>query len=150
LLWDVGCGSGSVSIEWLMRHEDNRAIAIESAPERARRASRNALALGTPHLEVIEGEAPQALASLPVPDAIFLGGGAHRPGLIPTAWRALRPGGRIVANSVVVETEAALIAAQGELGGTLCRLSIERLDALGRYHGFRPAMAVTQWCAQKP
>jgi precorrin-6Y C5,15-methyltransferase (decarboxylating) len=149
LLWDVGCGSGSVSIEWLMRHEDNRAIAIESAPERARRATRNALALGTPHLQVIEGEAPQVLASLPAPDAVFLGGGAHRPGLIRAAWGALRPGGRIVANGVVVETEAALIAAQSELGGTLCRLSIERLDAVGRYHAFRPAMAVTQWCAQK-
>ena len=150
LLWDVGCGSGSVSIEWLMRHDDNRAIAIESSPERAQRASRNALGLGTPHLVMVEGEAPQVLASLPTPDAIFLGGGAHQAGLIEAAWRALRHGGRIVANAVVLETEAALIAAQRELGGTLCRLSVERLDSIGRYSAFRPAATVTQWCAQKP
>jgi len=149
LLWDVGCGSGSIAIEWLLRHEANRAIAIESDPERARRASRNAAQLGVPHLITIESEAPEAFAGLPTPDAIFLGGGAHLGCVMQQAWQALRQGGRIVANAVAVETEGALLAAQREWGGSICRLSIERLDSLGRYHAFRPAMTVTQWRARK-
>jgi precorrin-6Y C5,15-methyltransferase (decarboxylating) len=149
LLWDVGCGSGSVAIEWLMRHDENKAIAIEAKKERAQRAARNALALGTPDLVVIEGEAPQAFANLPTPDAIFIGGGAHVSGLIEKAWQALRPGGRLVANAVVIETEVALVEAQRKLGGLLSRLSIERLDSIGRFHSFRPAMTVTQWRAEK-
>lgn len=149
-LWDVGCGSGSVSIEWMLRHRANTAIAIEANSERAARAARNALNLGVPGLTLVEGRAPDALAGLPIPDAVFLGGGAHRPGVIEAAWDALRPGGRMVANAVVIETEAALIAAQRRLGGTLTRLSVERLDAVGDLHGFRPAMTVTQWSAVKP
>lgn len=149
-LWDVGCGSGSVSIEWMLRHPANSAIAIEASSERAARAARNALNLGVPGLTLVEGRAPDILAGLPVPDAVFLGGGAHRPGVIEAAWAALRPGGRMVANAVVIETEAALIAARGRLGGTLTRLSVERLDAVGHLHGFRPAMTVTQWSAVKP
>ena len=149
LLWDVGCGSGSVSIEWLMRHDGNRAIAIDANGERVRRAARNALSLGTPSLVTVQGNAPQVFGDLPTPDAIFLGGGAHAPTLIEASWQALRPGGRIVANAVVVETEGTLLAAQREYGGRLCRLSVERLDSVGGYHAFRPAMTVTQWCAEK-
>ena len=149
-LWDVGCGSGSVSIEWMLRHPANTAIAIEANSERAARAARNALSLGVPGLTLVEGRAPDALAGLPIPDAAFLGGGAHRPGVIEATWDALRPGGRMVANAVVIETEAVLIAAQRRLGGTLTRLSVERLDAVGDLHGFRPAMTVTQWSAVKP
>ena len=85
-----------------------------------------------------------------MPDAVFLGGGAHLPGVIDTAWQALRPGGRMVANAVVIETEAALFAAREKFGGTLTRLSVERLDAIGSLHGFRPALTVTQWAATKP
>jgi precorrin-6Y C5,15-methyltransferase (decarboxylating) len=150
LLWDVGCGSGSIAIEWMLRHPANSAIGIEGRPERAARATRNALALGTPGLRVVEGRAPESLAGLPTPDAIFIGGGAHREGVIETAWAALRPGGRLVANAVVVETEAALIAAWQRFGGGLTRLSVERLDGVGKLHGFRPAMTVTQWSAVKP
>lgn len=150
LLWDIGCGSGSVGIEWLLRHPANRAVAVEARPDRAARAARNAAALGVPRLRVVTGPAPDALAGLPPPDAAFLGGGAHLPGVIEAIWTALTPGGRLVANAVTVETEAALIAARARLGGTLSRLSVERLDALGAMHGYRPAMTVTQWLAVKP
>ena len=149
LLWDIGCGSGSVAIEWLMRHDESKAIAIEANKERAQRTVRNALALGTPDLVVVEGEAPQAFANLPAPDAIFIGGGAHVLGLIEQAWDALRPGGRLVANAVVIETEAALLEGQRKFGGMLSRLSIERLDSIGRFHSFRHAMTVTQWRTEK-
>ncbi len=119
VLWDVGCGSGSVAIEWMLRHPDNMAYGIEANPVRAARIARNAVSLGVPGLCVVQGRAPEILAGLPVPDAVFLGGGAHLPGVIETAWQALRPGGRMVANGVVIETEAALFAARERFGGTL-------------------------------
>ena len=81
---------------------------------------------------------------------MFLGGGAHRPGVIDAAWAALPPDGRLVANAVTVETEIVLLAAQARLGGSLLRLSLARLDAVGPMHAFRPAMTVTQWAAVKP
>jgi precorrin-6Y C5,15-methyltransferase (decarboxylating) len=149
-LWDIGCGSGSIAIEWMLRHPANRAIAIDENPERAARAARNAASLGVPGLEIITGRAPASLAGLPRPDAIFIGGGAQDDGVLDAAWAALKPGGRIVANSVTVETDALLIAARARLGGTLTRLSVERLDQIGSMHGFRPAMTVTQWAAAKP
>ncbi len=148
--WDIGCGSGSVSIEWLLRHPANTATAIERDPERAARAARNATTLGVPHLEIVQGTAPEALADLPAPDAVFIGGGGQGDGVIEQAWAALRPGGRMVVNSVTLETEAKLIEALGTYGGTLTRLSVERLETIGTRHGFRPAMTVTQWVVVKP
>ena len=108
LLWDVGAGSGSIGIEWLRAEPTARAIAVEARAERAQRALRNALALGVPRLDVREGRAPAALAGLPAPDAIFIGGGLTEPGLIERCWEALRPGGRLVANAVTLEGEQVL------------------------------------------
>jgi precorrin-6Y C5,15-methyltransferase (decarboxylating) len=150
LLWDIGAGAGSIGIEWMLRHPSNRAIAIEADPARAARITANAENLGVPALRVIIGRAPEACSNLPTPDAVFIGGGAQGPGLIEAAWGALRPDGRLVANAVTIETEAALIAASAEHGGTLTRLSVERMDRIGRMRAFRPAMTVTQWAAQKP
>ena len=149
-LWDVGAGSGAIGIEWLLRHPSNQAVAIERNVGRAARAARNAVSLGVPHLQVTGGTAPGALAGLPPPDAVFLGGGAHEPGVIDTAWSALPANGRLVANAVTIETEAALLAAHARLGGTLSRLSVERLDRIGALHAYRPAITVTQWHAVKP
>ncbi len=148
-LWDIGCGSGSVSIEWMLRHPANTAIGLEPDPVRAARAARNAVALGVPDLNIVQARAPEGLAGLQPPDAVFLGGGARDAATIGIAWNALVAGGRLVANAVTIETEAALVAARETYGGTLTRLSVERLDAVGRLHAFRPAMSVTQWAAVK-
>ena len=148
-LWDVGCGSGSVAIEWLLRDASMRAVAVDARADRAARAARNAEALGVPGLEVRVGAAPEALEGLAPPDAVFLGGGAGREGVLEAAWAALRPGGRLVANSVTVETDAVLLRARAALGGTLARIGVERLDRIGSMHGFRPAMSVTQLVAVK-
>jgi precorrin-6Y C5,15-methyltransferase (decarboxylating) len=150
LLWDIGCGSGSVAIEWSLCHPANRAIGVEARPDRADRAARNALALGVPSLRIVQGTAPAALQDLPPPDAVFVGGGAQVAGVLDAGWLALRDGGRMVANAVTIETETLLFAAHRAHGGTLTRLSIDRLDAIGTMHGFRPAMTVTQWAATKP
>ena len=149
-LWDIGGGAGSVSIEWLLRHPAMRAVAIEARPERAARIRRNAAALGVPDLAVVEGAAPAALAGLPAPDAVFIGGGISAPGLLPAALEALAPGGRIVANAVTLEAEAVLLAAFAARGGSLRRLSVARADPVGGLHGWRAAMPVTQWTWTKP
>ena len=93
LLWDVGAGAGSIAIEWLRSDPGCRAIAIEHNLDRVKRISGNAEALGVPGLEVLHAEAPDALASLPRPHAVFVGGGATSETL-ERSWSALRPGGR--------------------------------------------------------
>jgi len=149
-LWDIGLGSGAIAIEWMLCHPSLRAIGVEARPDRAARAARNALSLGVPGLRIVVGEAPAALTNLPVPDAVFVGGGAQDAGVLDAAWSALRAGGRIVVNAVTIETEALLFAAHRARGGTLTRIAIDRLDSVGSMHGFRPAMTVTQWAARKP
>jgi precorrin-6Y C5,15-methyltransferase (decarboxylating) len=149
-LWDIGAGSGSVGIEWALAHPDNRVIAIEARAERAGRIGRNAARCGVTQLTVIGGEAPAAFAGLPAPDAVFIGGGLGAPGLFDAAWEALRPGGRLVANAVSLEGEARLAALFFSHGGTMRRIQVSRLDAVGTMHGWRPAMAVTQWRVGKP
>jgi precorrin-6Y C5,15-methyltransferase (decarboxylating) len=150
LLWDIGAGSGSVGIEWMLASPANRAVAIEQDPVRAGRIARNAAALGVPDLAVIEGVAPDALRDLARPDAVFVGGGATASGTIDTAWAALAEGGRLVVNSVTIETQAELIRRFKALGGSLKTIQIAHADAVGGFHGMRPAMAVTQWAATKP
>ena len=150
LLWDIGCGSGSIGIEWMLRHRLCRAIGVERHPERRARAAANAASLGVPGLRLVAGAAPAALADLPAPDAVFIGGGATGERVIDTAWDRLRSGGRMVINAVTLETEAEIIRHQQRRGGSLTRLSVERLDRVGTLHAFRPAMTVTQWRAEKP
>ena len=145
LLWDVGAGAGSVAIEWCRAHPANRAIAIESVPERAARIERNARHLGVPDLQVVTGRAPEVLADLPTPDAVFAGGGVSAPGLLAACWAALPTGGRLVGNGVTLEAEQALAAAYAEWGGELVRISVEQAAPLGGFTGWTPARAVTQW-----
>jgi precorrin-6Y C5,15-methyltransferase (decarboxylating) len=145
LLWDVGAGSGSIGIEWMRSHPACRAIAVESHPARAATITTNAAALGVPALRVVTGSAPAALAGLPAADTIFIGGGLTRDGVLDTCLAALRPGGRLVANAVTVESEAALAAAHAKLGGELIRLAVQRAAPLGGFTGWRPAMPVTIW-----
>ena len=150
LLWDIGAGSGSVAIEWMLAHPSMRAVAIEAREDRAARIRRNAAAFGVPGLEIIEGRAPDLLRELARPDAIFIGGGASAPGVLDAAIGALRPGGRLVVNAVTLETEAELAPRHAALGGTLTRIAISRAEAVGGKTGWRAAMPVTQWVWVKP
>lgn len=131
LLWDVGAGCGSIAIEWLRAAPGSRAVAIERLPARASLIARNAARLGVPGIEIVTGTAPDALAGLPTPVAIFLGGGAGDPLLWEALWRALPPGGRLVANAVTVEGEAALAHWHKRHGGSLTRLSVAHAEPLG-------------------
>ncbi|MFK0331757.1 precorrin-6y C5,15-methyltransferase (decarboxylating) subunit CbiE [Rhizobium sp. NPDC090275] len=145
LLWDIGAGSGSIGIEWMLCDPSLRAIAIEQSSERALRIARNAAAFGVPGLAVVEGAAPQALQSLSEPDVIFVGGGGSEDGVMEAAIAALKGGGRLVANSVTLEMDAKLLALHATLGGSLTRIDISRAGAIGAMTGWRPAMPVTQW-----
>jgi len=150
LLWDIGAGSGSVAIEWMLAHPTLRAIAMEPNGERAERIRRNARRLGVPDLVLVQGRAPAALAGLPAPDAIFIGGGASDAGVIDAAITALATGGRLVINAVTLETEALLLSHYASMGGDLTRIAIAHAEPIGTMTGFRPAMPVTQWRWVKP
>ncbi|MER5738258.1 MULTISPECIES: precorrin-6y C5,15-methyltransferase (decarboxylating) subunit CbiE [unclassified Streptomyces] len=149
LLWDVGGGSGSIGVEWMRAHRDCRAIAVERSPERAARITRNAAALGVPALRVVTGPAPAALAGLPAPDAVFIGGGLTAPGLLDACWDALPDGGRLVANTVTLESEALLADRYRRHGGELIRLAVSAAVPVGGFTGWRGAMPVTQWSVTK-
>ncbi|WP_432753063.1 precorrin-6y C5,15-methyltransferase (decarboxylating) subunit CbiE [Streptomyces sp. JL2001] len=149
LLWDVGGGSGSIGIEWLRAHRSCRAVAVERSAERAARITRNAASLGVPALRVVTGPAPAALAGLPTPDAVFIGGGLTAPGLLEACWEALPPGGRLVANTVTLESEALLADHYRRHGGELVRLAVAQAVPVGGFTGWRQAMPVTQWSVTK-
>ncbi|TNC70347.1 precorrin-6y C5,15-methyltransferase (decarboxylating) subunit CbiE [Rubellimicrobium roseum] len=149
LLWDVGLGSGSVAIEWMRAAKGAQAIGVEPRPDRRALAAANALSLGVPGLEIVAGEAPEALAGLPAPDAVFLGGGLTE-AAFAAAWEALRPLGRLVANAVTLEAQAVMLALHRRHGGELVRIAVSRAEPVGRLTGWRPAMEVMQWSLLKP
>ena len=144
LLWDIGTGCGSVAVEWMRGARYARAIGIEPRADRRAMAAANALALGAPKLELIEGDAPACLAGLDAPDAIFIGGGLSAE-VFDVAWDALKPLGRLVANAVTLESEQVLIGLHRMHGGELVKLSVNRADPVGPYRGWKPLMPVTQW-----
>ncbi len=149
VLWDVGAGCGSIAIEWLRTTRHGRAYAIERDGARVDLVAQNALALGVPQLQVIGGDAPAALADLEPPDAVFIGGGITSSGLIEMCWRALKPGGRLVANVVTVAGEAAVLAGRDTHGGALSRLAVSVAEPLGERLAWRALRPVTQWQASK-
>jgi precorrin-6Y C5,15-methyltransferase (decarboxylating) len=149
LLWDVGAGSGSIAIEWLRAEPTASAVAIEPRAERGERIGRNALELGVPDLRVVCQRAPEGLRGLPTPDAIFIGGGITAPGVLDACWAALRPGGRLVANTVTLEGERVVAAARQEHGGALHRIDIAHAEPVGAFTGWRAQMTVVQWSVTK-
>ncbi len=148
LLWDIGTGCGSVAVEWMRGARYARAIGIEPRADRREMAAANALALGTPKLEIVAGEAPAALAALEPPDAVFIGGGLSEE-VVDHAWAALRPLGRLVSNAVTLESEALLLDLHKRLGGQLVKLHVHRAAPVGGLTGWRPLMPVTQWSLVK-
>ncbi|SFH44260.1 precorrin-6Y C5,15-methyltransferase (decarboxylating) [Palleronia marisminoris] len=140
-LWDIGSGSGSIAIEWLMAHPACTATAIERRPDRAARIRANADALGQDRLRVVEGAAPYALDGLAPPDAIFVGGGLTEALL----GRLTRLGARLVVNAVTLESEALVLAAEARLGGELLRVQTARPTSIGGFRGWDNAFPLLQW-----
>lgn len=144
LLWDIGAGSGSIGIEWMLAHATCRAIGIEADPSRAERAGINAGVLGVGGLQVVRGAAPEALEGLPLPQAVFIGGGVTE-GLLTHLWDILPEGTRVVAHAVTIESEALFAAWQEKAGGTLLRIELAEAAPLGRKRGWKASYPVVQW-----
>jgi precorrin-6Y C5,15-methyltransferase (decarboxylating) len=150
VLWDIGAGSGSISIEWLRLGGHRLAIAIEKNPERIAAMKLNVANLGTEDLMIVEGEFHRVKDNLAFkPDAIFVGGGASDIGLLTSAWEALRPGGYFVVNVVSLEAEQTLLGFSENVCGNLSRISIERASPIGSYSALKPMLSVTQFVARK-
>ncbi|MCK1715379.1 MULTISPECIES: precorrin-6y C5,15-methyltransferase (decarboxylating) subunit CbiE [unclassified Bradyrhizobium] len=144
-LWDIGAGSGSISIEWALC--GGTAVAIEAREDRAANIRSNAAALGLAHrIAVIAGTAPEALAALEVPDAVFIGGGIDTE-MFDAVWSRLAQGTRLVAHAVTIETEALLGELHQRHGGELMRVEIAHAGPLGRYRSWETARPVVQWSA---
>ncbi|WP_182346536.1 precorrin-6y C5,15-methyltransferase (decarboxylating) subunit CbiE [Tomitella gaofuii] len=151
LLWDVGAGAGSVGIEWARGASGCRTLAIERDAGRADAVRRNAARLGVPDLvTVVEGAAPDALAGLERPDAVFVGGGGSRPGVLEACWAAVPAGGRLVAHAVTLETQAVLAEWHRAHGGELLRYAVDVAGPIGTFTGWEPMRPVVQWCGVKP
>lgn len=150
LLWDVGAGCGSIGIEWARSHLRCRVLAIEVDAGRQAHILHNRDQLGAPALQLVAGQAPEALAGLATPDAIFIGGGLTAPGVLDACWTALRPGGRLVANAVTLQTEAALVAFRERHGGDLTRLQVAQAQPLGAFDTWRAALPITLLDVVKP
>lgn len=143
LLWDIGAGSGSIAVEWCLA--GGRAIAVEPRADRVANIHRNADAFGlTRRLTVVDGAAPNALADLPEPDAVFVGGGAQA-ALFDALWPRLPPGARLVANAVTIETEALLATCHARHGGSLLRIDLASSAPLGGFRGWQPGRPIVQW-----
>lgn len=144
-LWDIGAGSGSISVEWALC--DGTTIAIEAREDRAANIRSNAAAFGLAHrITVMAGKAPEALAGLNAPDAVFIGGGLDG-AMFDAIWSRLAPGTRLVAHSVTLETEALLAELHQRHGGELMRVEIAHAAPLGRYRSWEPVRPVVQWSA---
>jgi precorrin-6B C5,15-methyltransferase / cobalt-precorrin-6B C5,C15-methyltransferase len=144
-LWDIGTGSGSISIEWLLSAPATRAFGLEADTTRAARARANADTFGLAHrYTVTEAKAPDGLGLLPRPDAVFIGGGASE-ALLVTLWPLLPPGTRLVANAVTLESEALFTQWSATKGGTLLRIELAEAQPLGRKRGWQPMRPVVQW-----
>ena len=150
LLWDVGAGSGSIGIEWMRAHPSCRALAIEADDGRQQLIEHNRDALGVPGLQLIRGKAPQALQGLERPDAIFIGGGVTREGVLETCWEQLKPGGRLIANAVTLQSEVTLMSWRERFGGELTRIHVAQAQPLGEFDTWRQALPITLLDLVKP
>ena len=147
-LWDLGAGSGSIAIEWLLTGPGMRATAVEKHNSRAATIRHNALTLGVDHLEVVESDINAAIKRLPKPDCIFIGGGL-RDALLEQLWALMPDGTRLVANGVTIETDQLLTKAHSRLGGHVMRLESAQLQPIGTMHGWKAAYPITQWSVTK-
>ena len=150
LLWDVGAGCGSIGIEWMRAHLACRALAIEADAGRQGFIEHNRDALGVPGLQLVRGKAPEALAGLEQPDAVFIGGGVTREGVLDLCWQRLRPGGRLVANAVTLQSELALAHFRERHGGELTRIHVAHAQPLGTFDTWRQALPITLLDVVKP
>jgi precorrin-6B C5,15-methyltransferase / cobalt-precorrin-6B C5,C15-methyltransferase len=145
LLWDIGGGSGSVSVEWCLSARGTRAICFETREDRIANIRKNAEKFGLGiQLKPIWGKVPEVLDGFELPDTVFIGGGASQK-LLDHLWNILTRGTRLVVNAVTLETETLLMQAHAQYGGHLLRAEIAEASPLGDLRGWDRARPVIQW-----
>ena len=145
VLWDLGAGSGSVSVEWCLA--GGRAIAVEPRADRLANILKNIEDFGlTDRMRAVQGVSLAVVAGLEPPDAVFVGGGFS--GDLMDRLLVLAKGARLVVNAVTLETEALVIGLQALHGGSLMRIDIAQVQPLGALRGWAPARPVVQWSVQ--
>ncbi|MFN3822876.1 MAG: precorrin-6y C5,15-methyltransferase (decarboxylating) subunit CbiE [Pseudorhodobacter sp.] len=151
LLWDLGAGSGSVSVEWA--RAGGRTLAVEAREDRAATIRANIDRFGlVGRISLLVArfgpDLPRGLTDAPLPDAVFIGGGASA-ALLANVWGIVPPGCRIVVNAVTLETEALLHDLHARHGGRILRIDIAEATPLGPMRGWQPSRPVVQWAATR-
>lgn len=150
VFWDLGAGSGSVSLEAAGLCAGVRVCAVERQASRCEQIRANAAAAGLAEYEVFPGEILSILPDLPRPDAVFVGGGGEEiADIVAAAFAALQPGGTLVAAAVLEESRARLLAALPGEGRESCRVSVSRAGRLGTGTVMRPGNPVTLFTFRK-
>jgi precorrin-6Y C5,15-methyltransferase (decarboxylating) len=147
-LWDLGAGSGSVSIEWVLSDKSLGATAVERDPSRCAIIEKNVKDLGLDNLSILVGSNLELISALRPPNAVFIGGGLTKE-LMKKLWMIIPEKTRLVANSVTLETEMILQNAFNEFGGNLVRIEISTARAIGSKNLWQPAYPITQWSVEK-
>jgi precorrin-6Y C5,15-methyltransferase (decarboxylating) len=153
VVWDVGAGSGSVAIEAARLAPDGRVFAIEVDPEGVAICEDNARAHGADNVTVIAGRAPEALAALPTPDAVFVGGSkGSMTAIVAAALDRLRPGGRLVVNAITLENAGEAYQAIRALGlvPEVTLLQIARSEPLAHYLRYEALNPIQIFAVGKP
>ena len=119
-LWDLGSGSGSIAIEWLLSGPSMKATSVEKNSIRAENINLNAAKLGVDWIEVIESDIMDALSELDRPDAVFIGGGFSAESF-EKIWKIIPAGTRLVVNGVTIETDRLIVDCAENFGGQLLR-----------------------------
>ncbi len=145
ILWDIGAGCGSIGIEFMRSARNAKAICFERNEKRIAYIEQNKLALGVPDLEIIAGEALENITDQIQPDVIFLGGEVANVALLESCLRALKIGGRIVANAVSLGGQQALLERYKNYGGELIKIDIARAKQNGKISLFEPKKTIMQW-----
>lgn len=135
-LWDVGAGTGSVSVELALAAPRGHVYAVECAPDACALIRRNREKFHAYNLSLIEGAAPQVLADLPAPDAVFIGGTKGSMAEVVDAALAKNPNARLCISAIALETLSAAIAALAAHGQTaeVTQLAVSRTRPAGKLH----------------
>lgn len=136
ILWDVGAGTGSVSVELALAAPRGRVYAVECRPEGCALIKANREKFRTRNLVLVEGLAPAALSDLPAPDAVFIGGSKGSLSAIVDAALDKNPDARICVSAIALETLSAAVAALTAKGRTVqvSQIAVSRAKAMGGLH----------------
>jgi precorrin-6B C5,15-methyltransferase / cobalt-precorrin-6B C5,C15-methyltransferase len=153
VIWDIGAGSGSISIEAALLAPEGRVYAVEVDPEGVAICRENVRAHAADNVRVIAGRAPEALGDLETPDAVFVGGSkGSMEEIVRVVLDRLRPGGRLVVNAVTLEnaSEVYQVLRRHELVPEVTLLQVSRAEPLAHYMRYEALNPIQIFAVTKP